>query len=90
MKSYYVVKAVFDSPFFLAAFQYLEWAEEWRDKMCATGVIFKVEETEVDRQQEQVSKEVMPHATGLRPGPCESPQSEPTGKASQVSTGANP
>ena len=41
-------------------------------------------------RQEQVSKEVMPHATGLRPGPCESPQFDPTGKASQVSTGEKP
>ena len=37
----------------LAAFQYREWAEEWRNKMCATGII--VEDVTPQRESEPVS-----------------------------------
>jgi len=38
MKLKFEVKAV-EGGETLAAFQYREWAEEWRMKMCATGII---------------------------------------------------
>lgn len=32
----------------LAAFQYEEWAKEWRDKMCATGLVKADKENNLD------------------------------------------